>query len=181
MAEGFQAVEFLEGAAVLAFRLGLVAQEELPGVGLAVQAVEAIGEGIVAVLLAGDLDVADEVLAHGGEGPALVVQTLVEAGGEEAGFESGGADEGLLGEGDALDGEEFLGGCDILLYFPNPLKTLIVAHPPRAFAAGALDISPWRAVAAEPIRNPAPPPESPKAPWPRPDVLEGSFPQSCAV
>ncbi len=34
---------------------------------------------------------------------------LVEAGGEEAGLEARGAEEGLLGEGDALDGEEFLG------------------------------------------------------------------------
>jgi hypothetical protein len=29
--------------------------------------------------------------------------------GEEAGLEAGGAKDGLLGEGDALDGEEFLG------------------------------------------------------------------------
>ena len=28
---------------------------------------------------------------------------------EEAGFEAGGAEDGLLGEGDALEGEEFLG------------------------------------------------------------------------
>ena len=37
------------------------------------------------------------------------VEGLVEAGGEEAGFEASGAEDGLLGEGDALDGEEFLG------------------------------------------------------------------------
>jgi hypothetical protein len=37
------------------------------------------------------------------------VQGLVEAGGEEAGFETGGAQKRLLGEGDALHGEEFLG------------------------------------------------------------------------
>ncbi len=40
---------------------------------------------------------------------AEAVAGLVEAGGEEAGFEARGAEEGLLGESDALKGEEFLG------------------------------------------------------------------------
>jgi hypothetical protein len=38
-----------------------------------------------------------------------VVEGFIEAAGEEAGFEAGTAEEGLLGEGDALDGEELLG------------------------------------------------------------------------
>ncbi|HUI53384.1 MAG TPA: hypothetical protein VLY04_00340 [Bryobacteraceae bacterium] len=67
------------------------------------------GEEVVAVLGAGDLDVADEVLLHEEVGPAVARHDGIEAGGEEAGFESGGAEEGLLGESDALDGEEFLG------------------------------------------------------------------------
>jgi hypothetical protein len=37
-----------------------------------------------------------------------LVDGLVETGGEEAGFEAGGAEDALLGDGDALDGEEFL-------------------------------------------------------------------------
>ena len=36
------------------------------------------------------------------------MRSLIEAGGEEAGFEGGGAQQGLLGEGDALDGEQLL-------------------------------------------------------------------------
>ena len=38
-----------------------------------------------------------------------MVEGLVEAGGEEAGLEARGTEDGLLGEGEALDGEEFLG------------------------------------------------------------------------
>jgi hypothetical protein len=37
------------------------------------------------------------------------VERFAEAVGEEAGFEAGGAEDGLLGESDALKGEEFLG------------------------------------------------------------------------
>ena len=37
------------------------------------------------------------------------VAGIIEAGGEEAAFKAGGAEEVLLGEGDALDGGEFLG------------------------------------------------------------------------
>ena len=45
----------------------------------------------------------------GAKGVAVGVEGFVEAGGEEAGLEAGGAEHGLLGEGHALDGEEFLG------------------------------------------------------------------------
>ncbi|HXB66617.1 MAG TPA: hypothetical protein VNY05_00115 [Candidatus Acidoferrales bacterium] len=38
-----------------------------------------------------------------------MVDGLVETGGEEAGLQAGGAEHGWPGEGDALDGEEFLG------------------------------------------------------------------------
>ena len=95
----------------MAFGLGLIAQEQGPTVGLPDHAVETFAQGVVAVLGAGDFDIAiaGEALAHGVEGIAAAVEGLVEAGGEEAGLEAGGAEESLLGEGHALEGEEFLG------------------------------------------------------------------------
>jgi hypothetical protein len=111
-AEGFEAVEILEGAAVLALGLSLVAEEERPGVGLGGEAEEAGGEEVVAVLGAGDFDIAiaGEGLVHGEEGLIVAdAEGFVEAGGEEAAFEAGGAEDGLLGEGHALQGEELLG------------------------------------------------------------------------
>ncbi|MGA2271588.1 MAG: hypothetical protein ABSH44_24250 [Bryobacteraceae bacterium] len=69
---------------------------------------EAFGEAVVAVLGAGDFDIAGEFFVEQEKGAAAGVHGLVEAGGEEAGFEGGGAEEGLLGEGHAFEGEEFL-------------------------------------------------------------------------
>ena len=93
------------------FGLGLVAEEEGPAVGLAGEAEETIGEAVVAVLGAGDFDVSisGEFLAHGCEGAIVGVESFVEGGGEEAGLEPGGAEDGLLGEGHAFEGEELLG------------------------------------------------------------------------
>ena len=110
-AQGAETVEFLDGAAVLALGLGLVAQEQGPGVGLLGGAVEAFAENEIAILDAGDFDVAiaGEFGGHQVHGFAFGVESLVEARSEEAGFEAGGADEGHLAGGDALDGEEFLG------------------------------------------------------------------------
>jgi hypothetical protein len=110
MAESFEAVEIFEGAAVLAFGLGLVAEEDGPAVGLAGEAEEAVGEAVVAVLGAGDFDVAisDEFRAHGREGEIVGVEGFVEGGCEEAGLEPGGAEDGLLGEGHTFEGEELL-------------------------------------------------------------------------
>jgi hypothetical protein len=93
----------------MALGLGLVTEEQGPTVGAADQTVKARGQGEIAVLGAGDFEVAGEFVAHGGDGVAAAVEGFVERGGEEAGFEAGGAEDGLLGEGDALDGEEFLG------------------------------------------------------------------------
>jgi len=94
----------------MAFGLGLVAQEQRYSIGFPGDALEAFAEAIVAVLGFGDFDV---VLAHRrtheDQGPVPFVEGLVEAGGEDAGLEAGGAEHALLGEGDALDGEEFLG------------------------------------------------------------------------
>jgi len=70
---------------------------------------EAFGEGVVAVLDAGDFEVADQLGVQGDDGAVLIGDGVVEGGGEEAGFEAGGAEDGLLGDGDALDGVDFLG------------------------------------------------------------------------
>src|SRR5713226_5558378 len=90
--------EFLHRAAVVAFGLSLIAQEQGPTVGMRGHAVETFAQSEVAVLGAGDFDIAtaDEVLAHGGDGIAAAVEGVVEAGGEEAGLEAGGAEESLL-------------------------------------------------------------------------------------
>jgi hypothetical protein len=101
----------------MAFGLRLIAQEKRPGVGLPGHAVETFAQSEVAVLGAGDFDIAfaGEVLSHGDDGLAAAVEGLVEAGGEEAGLEAGAAEQSLLREGDAptqanaLQGEQFLG------------------------------------------------------------------------
>jgi hypothetical protein len=112
MPEGLQALEIFDGAAIEPFGLNLVAEEQGPGVGLLVagHAVEAFGEGVVAVLGSRDFDIAiaDELLGHGDEELAGGVEGLVEAGGKEAGLEARDAEHGLLGQGDALDGEQLL-------------------------------------------------------------------------
>jgi len=53
--------------------------------------------------------VAGDRLAHEADRFSAVVEGLVEAGDEEAGFEARAAQDGVLGEGDAFEGEEFLG------------------------------------------------------------------------
>jgi hypothetical protein len=109
-AEGLEAVEFLDGAAVLALGVGLIAQEESEAVGLPGEAVEAFGEEKVAVLRPGDLVVlVDEQGAELHVGASAAVEGLIHAVGGGAGFEAGGAEDGLLGESDALDGEDLLG------------------------------------------------------------------------
>jgi hypothetical protein len=113
MPEGLQACEFLFGPAVLALGEDLITHEQRPGIGYLAggHTVEAFGEGVGAVLRLrdGDIAIADQVLGHADEEPAGGVEGFVEAGGEEATLEVGDAEHGLLGEGDALDGEELLG------------------------------------------------------------------------
>jgi hypothetical protein len=72
---------------------------------------EAHAQQEVAVLRTGDFDIAiaGEFLVHEVWDVGGGFEGLIEAGGEEAGFQAGGAEDGLLGEGDALDGKEFLG------------------------------------------------------------------------
>ena len=91
--------------------LGLIAEQEAETVGLAVQAMEAIAQQVVAVLGAGDFDiaVAGDDRVQEADGFAVVIEGLVQAGGEETGFEAGAAEDGLLGDGGAFEGEDLLG------------------------------------------------------------------------
>jgi hypothetical protein len=93
------------------FGLGLIAQEEGKAVGLAGHAVEAVSQQEVAVLGAGDFDiaVAGDDGVHEADGFAGAVEGHVEAGGEESGFQAGAAEDGVPGEGDAFESEELLG------------------------------------------------------------------------
>jgi hypothetical protein len=72
---------------------------------------EAVAHQVVAVLGASDFDiaVAGDDRVQEADGFAVVVEGLVEGGSEETGFEAGAAEDGLLGQGGALEGEEFLG------------------------------------------------------------------------
>jgi hypothetical protein len=109
--QGFEPFKLLDGAAVVAFRLGLIADSQGPTVGLLDHPVESFAEQVVTVLGAGDFDIpiTGEFFSHEDHGVTGGVKGLVEAGGEEAGLQARGAEESLLGEGEALDGEEFLG------------------------------------------------------------------------
>ncbi len=81
----------------------------IPGFGLADEAFETDSEAEAAILGAGDLDVASEVVREEIGGEAIGGDGFIHGGGVEAGFEGGAAEERLLGEGDALDGEQLLG------------------------------------------------------------------------
>jgi hypothetical protein len=107
--EGFEAVEFLQGAAVHSLGLDLVAEQESDGIGALGLAKETFGQEVVAVLGGGEGNAAGEVGLEEEDGIAGGVDGLVDAAGEEAGFEVGEAEDGLLGEGHTLNGEEFLG------------------------------------------------------------------------
>jgi hypothetical protein len=109
VAESFEALELLHGSAKEAFRLGLIAEELREDIGLAKQAAEALGQTVAAILGLGDLDVLDHLVMEKDEGPAIGVEDLVEAGGIDAAFDTGAEEGRLLGQGDAFDGEEFLG------------------------------------------------------------------------
>ena len=97
---------------------------------------EAFARQIVAILLARDFDiaVAGECFVHEGDRRAEAVAGRVEGGGEEAGFEARGAEEGLLGERDALEGEKFLGvdglveGDEVFLEMGDLLEVFEADH-----------------------------------------------------
>jgi hypothetical protein len=100
-AEADEALEVLDGAAVLALGLGLVAEDERPGRGLFGQKVEALGERKVEDLLRGDAIFGDLIRL-------IVAERVVQAGGEHTGFEAVGAEHRKLTNGDPLDREDFL-------------------------------------------------------------------------
>jgi len=110
-AQGAETLEFLDGAAIVALGLGLVAQKEGKGMRLLGHTTEALGYGEIVFLAESDFAPAQagHLLVHGVDGLAVGSEGLVEAIGEEAGFEAGGAEEGQLAEGDAFDGPELLG------------------------------------------------------------------------
>jgi hypothetical protein len=74
-------------------------------------AAKSFAQQVVAVLGTRDFDIpiTGEFLVHEDHGVSGGVEGLVEAGGEEAGLEARGAEDSLLDEGDALEGEQFLG------------------------------------------------------------------------
>jgi hypothetical protein len=78
-------------------------------VALAGQAEQAIGQHVVAVLSQADFDTVGDVLMERESGWTIRLEALIEAGGEQAGFEARGAQHGLLAEGHLLEGEQFLG------------------------------------------------------------------------
>ena len=105
-AEGFEALEFLDGAAVEALGLGLVAEKG--GVEFGVEASEGFTEeegsveGVVGRVGCEGVGKAGDVVALGGDG-------LIEEAGEDGGFEASDTVEGVLGEGDAFDSVALLG------------------------------------------------------------------------
>jgi hypothetical protein len=48
---------------------------------------------------------AHQVFAHGAEGAAILLEAVIESGGEEAGFDAEAAQDLLLAEGEVLDGK----------------------------------------------------------------------------
>jgi hypothetical protein len=112
VAEFAEAVEILDGPAVEALGLGLETEEGSGDVGLAVEGVEAVGEPEGAILGLGDIDVVADLALFEDIGLGGAEHGLFEAGGEEAGFEGVHAEQGVSGEGDALDGEAFTGVFD---------------------------------------------------------------------
>ena len=111
VAERFEPVEILDGAAVFAFGLGAVAKHETDGVRFLRDAAETFGYAVIAVLSASDFDVAvaDHVRVHRDEGVVGAVEDVIEGAGEHARIETRAAKHHLLRESDSLDRDEFLG------------------------------------------------------------------------
>src|SRR3954453_397610 len=99
LTEGMEALEFLDGATVLALGLGLVAKQEIPGRAGGGGLVKAQGNGVVVGLRDG---------VGAGRSRDASLHGVHEEGREEAGFDAVGAEEVELAEGDALDGEDLL-------------------------------------------------------------------------
>jgi hypothetical protein len=110
-----EALELLDGAAVLPLDLGLVAEGDGPHAGIADNSLEALGHGVVPVLSDVELFVRVEGGVEAEDRGVIVVEDAVEAGDEHAGFEPPAADHHELADGDALDGEDLLGGLGVVV------------------------------------------------------------------
>jgi hypothetical protein len=111
-AERFEALELFDGAAVEPLGLGLIAEEEGPCRGrVASHALETLGEAesLVLVLHFEAVDLERFVERNEGRVIGEIGHGAIEGEGAEAGFEFREAEEVVLGDGDALDGEELLG------------------------------------------------------------------------
>ena len=111
VAERFEAIEILDGAAVFALGLRPVAEHQANRVRFLRDAAEAFGYAVIAVLRASDFDiaVADHVRVHRDEGVVGAVEDVIEGAGEHARVETRTAKHHLLRESDSLDRDEFLG------------------------------------------------------------------------
>jgi len=108
--ERFEALKLLDGAAVHPFGLGLIAEEKSERGRDFEEALEAFGEEVVAVLGFDDsIVIVHEVGAGADQGPAVCGDCLIAANGKHAAMQAFHAKESLLGESDALDGEELPG------------------------------------------------------------------------
>ena len=114
VAELAEAVEVLDGAAIEALGLGLEAEESGGEIGLTAEDFESVGEPKSAVLGARDFDVIADLAAFEDLGIGGADHGGFQAVGEEAGFEGVHAEHGVLGEGDAFDGEAFMGVLDFI-------------------------------------------------------------------
>jgi hypothetical protein len=110
VAEGFEAVEILDGPAIFTFGLSPVPEHETDRVRFFCYPAEAFGYAVVAVLLSGDFNVAiaDHIRVHRDEGVVSAVEDVVQSAGEHAGVETSAAEDQLLRHGDALNRDEFL-------------------------------------------------------------------------
>ena len=108
-AELAEAIEIFDGAAIEALGLGLEAEGSRGEIGLTAEDFEAVGKPKSAVLGARDFDVIADLAAFEDLGIVGADHGGFQAVGEEAGFEDVHAEHGVLGEGDALNGEAFLG------------------------------------------------------------------------
>ena len=105
-AEFYEAFEVFNGSAVLAFGLGLITEEERPGGGVfAGHAREGVGSVLFDDLFGLDL----QFFMQRDEGRVVGErESPIECGGAEAGFEARDAEQVVLREGEAFEGEGFL-------------------------------------------------------------------------
>ncbi len=105
-AEFHKAFEFVDGSAIVALGLGLVAEEEAPSGGvLHIHLVKAMREEVAVRLDVGGVVVEFLVERDVGHLVVAIGEDSVERRGAEAGFETGNSEQRVLGKGNAFDGE----------------------------------------------------------------------------